>query len=193
MPTNAVHHLRVISTFPVFAPGTILHLDERQAKARALRIERLGPGEDSRDGPRFRVRVTTQIGFKRGEVIGVEGDLGKTWRQHFESLDGDVQPTKSRADQILEALLQLQPANKRHFTAAGLPRTSALKDILGFDVSAQERDEAIRRKAALKPAVTEPEAEEPAAAVGEDAGGEDGSDEPENPSLVVDEDEHPEA
>lgn len=43
---------------------------------------------------------------------------------------------------IHDAIQSLNPANPEHFTKDGKPKTDALEDLLGREVSAAERDEA---------------------------------------------------
>lgn len=70
---------RILSTLPV-AAGTIVQLDDAQAANRAHRIEPLGEG-------RYRLKELLQ--FKRGEVVGIEGDLP---RVHLECVQLDDAP-----------------------------------------------------------------------------------------------------
>lgn len=43
---------------------------------------------------------------------------------------------------IVAAIGQLDPSNTKHWTGAGLPRVELLETILGYDISAAERNEA---------------------------------------------------
>ncbi len=47
-----------------------------------------------------------------------------------------------KTTRLINAIGQLDRENKEHFTAAGLPQTKALEEVVGEDVSAAERDEA---------------------------------------------------
>jgi hypothetical protein len=50
-------------------PGTVLQLSEEQLKDRGHQVEALGKG-------RYRAKALMQ--FKRGEVLGIEGELAKS-------------------------------------------------------------------------------------------------------------------
>jgi hypothetical protein len=62
------------------------------------------------------------------------------------SVDDDGRPLDKdeRLDAITAAIAELDPDNEEHFTRAGKPEVRALSAVLGWPVTAAERDEAMR-------------------------------------------------
>jgi hypothetical protein len=62
------------------------------------------------------------------------------------SVDADGRPLDKdeRLDAIATAIDELNPDNEEHFTRAGKPEVRALSAVLGWPVTAAERDEAMR-------------------------------------------------
>ena len=54
-------------------------------------------------------------------------------------------PEPTREEQIDAAVRRLDPAKKSLFTQGGLPRTEVVEAILGFDITAGERDASVAR------------------------------------------------
>lgn len=56
--------------------------------------------------------------------------------------EADVEPDDDRAAQIRAAIEQLEDdAPEEAFTAAGVPKVDAIEEIVGYDITAQERDD----------------------------------------------------
>ena len=57
-----------------------------------------------------------------------------------ENVASEAEAGPSREEQIRDAIAELDPGNTAHFTEAGLPRVEAIESLVGFDITAGERD-----------------------------------------------------
>lgn len=64
--------------------GTIVRLSAAQAASRTGRIELVGPVEDGR------YRLNELLTFKKGEELGIEGDLPKVHQECVVAIGGPV-------------------------------------------------------------------------------------------------------
>lgn len=55
---------------------------------------------------------------------------------------------EQKLQQVVEAIDQLDPDNDAHFTQGGKPECAALSELVGFNVSADMRNQAIEAKGA---------------------------------------------
>ena len=74
-----------------------------------------------------------QDGFIPGQLVSFE-EIARQQRELMQQALSAKQ-AESLSEQIIKALGQLEQANNKHWTNAGLPNVKAVEDILGQDIT----------------------------------------------------------
>ena len=143
-------------------PGAVFSLDAEQMRRRGHRVRVIDQIKvavaDGAASVRSVVSGSETLQFKRGEVVGLPGDkleerlVGRMAEMAAPPLpeskavkDAAKAASSGRNDRqvaIQNAIGQLNPRSRRDFTSAGVPAVKAIEKILGYDISAPERDRA---------------------------------------------------
>lgn len=77
-----------------------------------------------------------------------DAEKDRLWEEGDQAPAGPTDP-EERLAAIRDAIAQLDPENPEHFTKDGKPQVAAIEAILGYNITAAERD------AAMEPASSE--------------------------------------
>lgn len=96
--------------------------------------------EFTKDVPTYVPPELRKLVYESG---GEPADANAVIDEPVKSNPGEPQDPEERREQLLEAIAALvEGGNRDDFTAAGAPHTKALTGLLGWQPTAQERDEA---------------------------------------------------
>lgn len=125
--------------------GGLVGLRDDQAKDRSPALEKIGE---------CLYRVVGPVVFKAGEEIGLETPDKATLRV-LQDLDskveqdvklkresGDVEKNEFNMEELIMAMFDLEEGNDEHFTGRGKPRVKAVEAIIGYDITAEQCNEA---------------------------------------------------
>ncbi len=116
------------------------------AKTRKIRLPVTTTGRD-REGMRVRHAPGTELVLPAEEADALLARYGeyKGAPSVVAPAPAPVKPKGTAlADAILSAAAQLDPGNEDHVTGSGKPSVPALEKILGYEITAAERDDAVR-------------------------------------------------
>ena len=81
-----------------------------------------------------------QDGFIPGQLVSFE-EIARQQRELMQQALSAKQ-AESLSEQIIKALSQLDQANNKHWTGAGLPSVKAVEEILGRDITRADINDA---------------------------------------------------
>lgn len=89
-------------------------------------------------------RITQTNEFKRGEVLGYDGEIPKGLEHRVEYLDAGAadEETNAHIGNLVVLIGMLEEGNPEHWTRGGKPSVDALEEAIDADVTAADRDKA---------------------------------------------------
>lgn len=107
--------------------GAMVRMSEKQAKLFGSVLKKTKSGYE----------VQRRVTFEPGTELDLDFSVSK-------QIALDVDDADRRASMIRAAADTLDPDKKSHFTDKGMPETEILSGLVGFKVTASERDKAMK-------------------------------------------------